>query len=141
MDLFLRKLTNLTWHQYSTILGQNNIARKRKLASELAKQRDDGALLAFEKAAYTGLDQTIHARNVLSHGKYIGMHQGKACFYTFRPSKSDDYRSGNLGHLYDLSTLLLWAGTLENNLGPIAETLSVDKDLDSLLKAMRAKPK
>lgn len=141
VDLFLRRLTNLTWHHYSSVLGQNNISRKRKLVAELAKQRDDGAAKAFQTASYTGLDQTIQARNVLSHGKFIGMHKEKACFYTFRPSKADDYRAGNLGHLYDLPTLQLWADTLEKNLGPIAETLSVDKDLHLLLKAMKAKPK
>lgn len=141
IDLFLRRLTNLTWYHYSAVLGQNSISRKRKLGAELAKQRDDGAAQALETASYKGLEQTIQARNVLSHGKYIGMHKEKACFYTFRPSKSDDYRSGNLGHLYDLPTLQLWADTLEKNLGPIAETLSVDKDLEILLKAMKAKPK
>ena len=141
IDLFLRRLTNLTWHHYSSVLGQNSIARKRKLAEELAKQRDDGAAKALEVASYKGLDQTIRARNVLSHGKYIGMHKDRACFYTFRPSKSDDHRYGNLGHLYDLPTLQLWADTLERNLGPIAETLSVDKDLQNLLGAMKAKPK
>ena len=141
VDLFLRRLTNLTWHQYSSILGQNSISRKRKLAAELAKQRGDGAAMALGTASYTGLDQTIQARNVLSHGKYIGMHKEKACFYTFRPSKSDDYRSGNLGHLYDLPTLQLWTDTLEKNLGPVAETLSVDKDLELLLNAMKAKVK
>ena len=141
IDLFLRKLTNLTWYHYSAVLGQNSISRKRKLGIELAKQRDDGAAKALETASYTGLEQTIQARNVLSHGKYIGMHKEKACFYTFRASKSNDYRFGNLGHLYDLPTLRLWADTLEKNLGPIAETLSVNKDLEILLKAMKAKPK
>ncbi len=137
INLYIQSLTLLNDSQILLFLGRQNISAKIALAGKLAKVKSKAAdklhqkLFVKESQAANFFNIALKCRNVVSHGRYVGVTKdGKYAFATtdigaydktFAVTDVHCYDAENLGQIARFAEAVIDGFVHELKLGPLLE--------------------
>jgi hypothetical protein len=134
VDLYIARLCRLSELEYYTLLGRTSLSGKISIAQALAENHGEAEKI---KDVFTAtVTDAIDARNLVSHGPYLGLADGGLLlFATNRAVRDDGQRVGNLAQGLSHGALREYAEALSRKLPKIIETLQVAALLRTVTQA------
>ena len=134
VDLYIARLCRLGEMEYYTLTGRTSLNGKISMAQSLAEQHGEAEKI---KDVFTApVTDAIDARNLVSHGAYLGLADtGLLLFATNRAVRDDGQRVGNLARGFSQGALNGHAEALSSALPEIIVTLQVGALLRTVTQA------
>lgn len=125
---FICTLTKLNEGPVKLMMGKSTISSRIALAKELARTTSDEATTAYESAITEALTDVVSVRNVLAHGRYLGVTGSGLWAFRWEAAikgqENGSFRA--IVHCYNTEALDTWANFIESEIPRIEKVLRIE---------------